>query len=108
MAKPSVTITIAGHSYRMVSTLEQSTLDRHAKQVEERLARLAPGQQIHPQALLLVALSLCHELEESKTALQELSAKSKKRIAGMLERVDSALDGLDENAEPLDDSAASG
>jgi cell division protein ZapA (FtsZ GTPase activity inhibitor) len=101
MSKQAVTISIAGHAYRLVTSLDKPTLERHAKEIERRLGKLAPGQQIHPQALLLVALALSHELQEAREAADELRQRASERITDMVRRVDSALDHLDEDAEPL-------
>jgi cell division protein ZapA len=108
MSKQAVTISIAGHAYRLVTSLDKATLERHAKGIEQRLGKLGPGQQIHPQALLLVALSLAHELEEARDAADVLKQRASERITDMVRRVDSALDHLDEDAEPLPMAAAKG
>lgn len=104
MSKQAVTVSVAGHAYRLVTSLDAAALQRHAKDVERRLGKLAPGQQIHPQALLLVALSLAHELEAARAEMEALKERTSARILDMVHRVDDALDHLDEEAEPLDGS----
>ncbi len=84
-----------------MTTLGQSTMDKLAHDVEARLFRLAPGQQIHPQALLLVALSLAQELELEKHKHEQLTCRSRQMLESLLERVDGALGSVDENGEPL-------
>lgn len=107
MSKQAVTVSVAGHAYRLVTSLDAAALQRHAKDVERRLGKLAPGQQIHPQALLLVALSLAHELEAAGDEMAALKERASARILDMVQRVDNALDHLDEEAEPLDGSVDS-
>jgi cell division protein ZapA len=101
MAKQPVQVSVAGHTYRMVTTLDATTLTRLASQVEKRLGQMAPGQQIHPQALLLVALSLAHDLEQAADRQEALTRRSREVLQQMLQRVDAALGNVDENAEEL-------
>ncbi len=101
MAKRAVQVSVSGHEYRLVTTLDQPTMDKLAADVELRLQRLAPGQQLHPQALLLVALSLAQELEQAKRQHEELTARSRQMLESLLSRVDGALGSVDENGEPL-------
>lgn len=101
MAKNAVQVSIAGHSYRLNTTLEPNTLARLAREVERRLTRLSPGQQIHPQALLLVALSLAHDLEQCSDRQEALTRRSREVLQQMLRKVDAALGEVDADAEPL-------
>jgi cell division protein ZapA (FtsZ GTPase activity inhibitor) len=101
MSKNAVEVVIAGHSYRLVTSLDPVTLKRLANEVDTRIAKLAEGQQLHPKALLLVALGLAHELEEERARCQSLSTRSQAMLRQLLERVDDALGSVDENAEPL-------
>jgi cell division protein ZapA len=101
MPKQSVDVSVAGHDYRLVTTLDADTLRRMARSIERRLERLAPGQQLHPQALLLVALSLAHELELEQAKHESLTERSRGMLQELLSRVESALGSVDENGEPL-------
>jgi cell division protein ZapA len=101
MSKQAVTVSVAGHAYRLVTSLDAETLARHARDIEQRLGKLTTGQQIHPQALLLVALSLAHELETTRQGTELWKQRASERVTDMIGRVDIALDHLDENADPL-------
>ncbi len=101
MSKRPAVISVGGHEYRLVTTLTQGELEELAADVSGRLARLSAAQQIHPQALLLVALSLAQELREERDRRAELKEKSRTALLDLLQRVEDALGSVDENGEPL-------
>lgn len=101
MTKNAVEVSVAGHKHRLVTTLDEQTLRRLAAEVDQRLSQLAVGQQLHPQALLLVALGLAGELEAERARRESLSTRSQQMLKGLLRRVDTALGSVDENGEPL-------
>src|SRR5690606_32790274 len=92
---------VAGHKHRLVTSLDEQTLRHLAAEVDRRLSQLAVGQQLHPQALLLVALGVAGELETERTRREALSARSQDMLKQLLQRVDAALGSVDENGEPL-------
>lgn len=96
-----VELVIAGRSYRLVSSSSPAELKRLAQIVEERLQQLGAGAQTHPQALLLVALALAHDLSEAETRNADLRTRSRRAVEGLLARVDDALGHVDENGVPL-------
>jgi hypothetical protein len=51
--------------------------------------------------MLLVAMALAHDLEEERARNAELRQQSENMVRGLLDRVNAALDGVDENGEPL-------
>lgn len=101
MTKHQVQVSVAGQEYRLVTTLDEGTMRRLAQTVEARLQGLGPGQQLHPQALLLVALSLAHDLETERCEKERLTARSSAMLARLLDQVDSALGSVDEHGRPL-------
>lgn len=99
MAKLPVQVCVGGHQHRLVTTLDERTMQRLAAVVDERLQQLGPSQQNHPQALLLVALALAGELEAEKENAAQASARGRRMLQHLLERVDAALESCDEPAE---------
>jgi cell division protein ZapA len=59
----------------------------------------APGRPISPQALLLAAISLAHDLEEEKHKRAQLEARSKEMLKSVLARIDAAIEASDEKTE---------
>lgn len=104
MAKLPVQVSVGGHQHRLVTTLDERTMQRLAAVVDAQLQQLGPNQQNHPQALLLVALSLAGELEAEREKAAQASARSRRRLEQLLERVDAALESC---AEPGEESTAS-
>lgn len=97
----AVEVKVGGHSYRVVSPTDSAQLQRYAANVDERLHKLAPNGAVHPNGLVLVALSLIHELEEERQRRQQVEQRSRENLQRLLQRIDNALDSVDENGEPL-------
>ena len=102
MVRSAVEVNVGGQLYRLVASTGEQTLRRYAGVVNERLRELTgserPG---HPQAMLLVAMALAHDLEQERARNAELRERSELMLRGLLQRVNAALDGVDENGEPL-------
>lgn len=93
VAVTPVEVHVAGHTYRVQSSASEDELRRLADAVDQRVRMLtAPGRQISPNALVLVAMELVHELEEERAARQGLEARSKEALKKLLERIDAALE----------------
>jgi cell division protein ZapA len=102
MMRPAVEVNVGGQLYRLVGSSGEQGLQRYAGVVNDRLRELTGTDRTsHPQAMLLVAMALAHDLEEERARrLSELSA-AEERLRQLLLRVNDALDGVDENGEPL-------
>jgi cell division protein ZapA len=107
MMRPAVEVNVGGHSYRLVASSGEHTLQRYASVVNERLRDLTGSERTaNPQAMLLVAMALAHDLEEERARrLAELSG-AEEMLRQLLSRVNEALDGVDENGEPLSQAPA--
>lgn len=101
MVRSAVEVNVGGQLYRLVASAGEQTLRRYAGVVNERLRDLSGTGPTHPQAMLLVAMALAHDLEEEKARNVELRQQAESMLRGLLERVNAALDGVDENGEPL-------
>jgi cell division protein ZapA len=95
-----VELKVGGQTYRVVASAEETELKRLADLVDARLRSMsAPGRPISPQALLLAAISLAHDLEEEKRKHALLEARSKEMLKSVLARIDAAIEASDEKAE---------
>ena len=83
-----VELRVGGQTYRVVASADEAELRRLADLVDERLRQHAG---LGPQAMLLVAMSLAHELADEREKRQKLEQKTKGLLASMLARVDAAL-----------------
>jgi cell division protein ZapA len=102
MVRPAVEVNVGGQLYRLVASTGEQTLQRYAGLVNERLRELTGSERsTHPQAMLLVAMALAHDLEEERARSAALREQAEAMLRGLLERVNEALDGVDENGEPL-------
>jgi cell division protein ZapA len=100
MAGSPVELKVGGQTYRVVASAEEQELKRLADLVDARLRSMsAPGRPISPQALLLAAISLAHDLEEEKTKRQQLEVRSKEMLRSVLLRIDAALEASEEKSE---------
>jgi cell division protein ZapA len=101
MVRSAVEVNVGGQLYRLVASSGEQSLRRYAGVVNERLRELAGSGSNHPQAMLLVALALAHDLEDERARSSELREQSETMLRELLDRVDAALDGVDEEGEAL-------
>jgi cell division protein ZapA len=100
MMRPAVEVTVGGQLYRLVASAGEQTLQRCASLVNERLRELTGSERAHhPQALLLVAMALAHDLEEERARRIQAVNGAEDMLRRLLENVNAALDGVDENGE---------
>ena len=100
MAGSPVELKVGGQTYRVVASAEETELRRLADLVDARLRSMsAPGRPISPQALLLAAISLAHDLEEEKRKRAQLETRSKEMLKSVLARIDAAIEASDEKPE---------
>jgi cell division protein ZapA len=108
MAGSPVELKVGGQTYRVVASAEETELKRLADLVDARLRSMsAPGRPISPQALLLAAISLAHDLEEEKRKRLQLEVRSKEMLRSVLARIDAAIEASDEKAEGDSEADAS-
>jgi cell division protein ZapA len=101
MIRSAVEVNVGGQLYRLVASSGEQSLQRYAGVVNERLRELTGSGPNHPQAMLLVAMALAHDLEEERARSAALREQAESMLRSLLDRVNSALDGVDENGEPL-------
>jgi cell division protein ZapA len=93
MSGAPVELRVGGQTYRVVASANEQELRRLADIVDGKLRELtAPGRQISPQSLLLVALALAHDLEEERARRVSVERRWREKLTLMLQRIDAALD----------------
>lgn len=101
MERRTVQLQIAGQSYKVVSSAPEQELHRLADTVSTRLAEISPrGRPVPPQAMLLVAMALAHDLEAERAQRQALERRTRDILRRVLMRIDDALEPSEEDAEP--------
>lgn len=96
MDRRTVELRIAGQSYRVVSSAPEEDLQRLALVVGAKLAEIVPkGRAMPPQAMLLAAMALAHEVEESRTERAALERRTRDLLRRTLVRIDDALEPFD-------------
>ena len=87
----TVKIKLAGREYRVVTTASDAELKRLVGRVEGRLAEVAGRRGGTPEAILLTAIALAHDVEEQERRADRVVAKAQRVGGELLRRVDDAL-----------------
>jgi cell division protein ZapA len=96
MERRTVELRIAGQSYRVVSSAPEDELRRLADVVASKLAEVTPrGRPVQPQAMLLAAMALAHELESERGRRESLERRARDLLRRVLVRIDDALEPFD-------------
>jgi cell division protein ZapA len=77
MERRTVELRIGGQNYRVVSSSPQDELQRLADLVEAKLAEVGPRGRAQPQAMLLAALALAHEVESERGRRETLERRTR-------------------------------
>lgn len=93
MSEAAIELKVAGKTYQVVTSAAEEELHRLARRVEDALVGvIPPGRQPSPQALVLAAITLAHELETEKALRIAAEERHKKVLQALLGRVDQILD----------------
>jgi cell division protein ZapA len=93
----TVELRIAGQSYRVVSSAPEEDLKRLALVVGAKLAELVPkGRPVPPQAMLLAAMALAHEVEAARSEQESLERRTRDLLRRTLVRIDDALEPFED------------
>jgi cell division protein ZapA len=87
-----VQLRIAGQSYKVVSSADADDLERLAAAVSAKVEELSPRAKAAPQAMLLAAMALAHELEEERARRLAFERRTRDILRRVLVRIDDALD----------------
>jgi cell division protein ZapA len=91
-----IQLRVAGQSYRVVSSASEEELQRLADAVSAKVAQLSPRNKSAPQAVLLAALTLAHELEEERSRRVAVERKTRDMLRRVLHRIDDAIGSTSE------------
>lgn len=76
----------------MVSSASAAELERLAAVVDEKLHEIvAPGRPLSPQAMLLVAIALAHDVELERRRCDELRTRSRLALSELIDQVEATL-----------------
>lgn len=96
-----VELRVGGQTYRVRASADEDELRRLAEIVDSRLEphrKQAHGHTVvAPQALLLAAMTLAHELEQERERRRQVEQRAREMLSHVLERVDAALDATEAN-----------
>jgi cell division protein ZapA len=92
MERRSVELEIAGRNVRVVSSAPPDELKRLAALVDARVSGMAPRGRPHPEALLLAAISLAHDLEDERSRRATLERRTRDVLRRVILRLDEALE----------------
>ena len=88
-----VSLRIAGQSYKVVSSASEEELQRLADTVTAKVEELTPpGKATAPQAVILAAMALAHELEQERARRLHVERRAREMLRRVLGRIDDALD----------------
>jgi cell division protein ZapA len=97
MERRSVELRIAGKSYKVISSAPEAELLRLADVVNAKIAEMMPADRaVSPQAILLAAMALAHDLEQERDRRLTLERRSRDMLRRVLVRIEDALDSGDE------------
>ena len=92
MARRTVQLRVGGQTYRVVTSADDEELARLAAVVDQKLASVVPaGRSVTPQAMLLAAMALAHDLEEERERTTRITGRAKDAFGRILQRVDAVL-----------------
>ena len=105
MERRTVELRIGGQNYRVVSSSPQDELQRLADLVESKLAELGPRGRPQPQAMLLAALALAHEVESERGRRETRERRTRDLLRRVLVRIDDALEPYEAESAAGDEAA---
>ncbi|WP_433930961.1 cell division protein ZapA [Sorangium cellulosum] len=92
MARRTVQLRVGGQTYRVVTSASDEELQRLAAVVDQKLATVVPaGRSVTPQAMLLAAIALAHDLEQERTRASVIAGRARDAFGRILQRVDAVL-----------------
>ena len=91
MERRTVELQIAGQKVRVVSSADETELERLASIVSSTLSEVAPGRVQAPQAMLLAALALAHEVEAERRRRESVEGRTRDLLLRLRGRIDTTL-----------------
>lgn len=92
MGSAPVELRVGGQSYRVLSSASPSELKRLAAVVDEKLSQMVPpGRAVTPQAMLLVAIALAHDVEQEREKTARMQERSRGALGELLREVEDTM-----------------
>lgn len=92
MGSAPVELRVGGQSYRVLSSASPSELKRLAAVVDEKLSQMVPpGRAVTPQAMLLVAMALAHDVEQERERTVRMQERSRGALGELLREVEDTM-----------------
>ena len=101
MERAAVELRVGGQTFRVVGSASPDELQRLARIVDAKLRELSNATAFHPQSMLLVAMTLAHELEQERAKRRDVEQRSRETLRTLLDRVDSALELVEGDPPPV-------
>lgn len=83
---------MAGQTYKVVTSAEATEVQRLAQTVDAKVTEISRGKPATPQAVLLAAIALAHELEEERARREALERRTRDLLRRVLMRIDDAIE----------------
>jgi cell division protein ZapA len=103
MDRRMVTVHLGGQQYKVVTSAEETEVQRLAEVVNSKLLEVTPrGKPVVPHAMLLAAMALAHEVELERAKREAVENKARQMLTRLIGRIDEVLDveaGSSEGAE---------
>jgi cell division protein ZapA len=97
MSQAPVALSVGGQTYRVRAAVSESELRGLAATVDARLRQLVGSPRTaQPQALLLVAIALAHDLQQERDSRRQLQHEAHQTLQLLLQRLDAAIGTADE------------
>ncbi len=97
MGSAPVELRVGGQSYRVLSSASPSELKRLAAVVDEKLSQMVPaGRAVTPQAMLLVAIALAHDVEQERERTVRMQERSRGALGELLREVEDTMQAASE------------
>jgi cell division protein ZapA len=100
MDRASVELRVGGQTFRVVASASATELQRLARIVDGKLHELAVSSAYHPQSMLLVAMTLAHELEIERDLRRDSEQRAREMLRSLLDRVDAAIELVEPDLDP--------
>ncbi len=105
MERRAIQLRVAGQTYKVVSSADETELVRLASLVDERVGELVPKGRVAPgNAILLAAIALANDLEEERKRRTFFERRARDLLRRVLLRIDHALE-VEAAEHPVDAEA---
>jgi cell division protein ZapA len=92
MTSRAIELRVGGQNYRVVSSASKGDLEKLAAVVDEKLAPyMSSGRPLNPNALLLAAMALAHDLEAERARTRTIADRARQVVERVSGIVDEAL-----------------